>query len=648
MIKAGTSNNWGGMKMSLDKKTIDRAARQMLERTRADGVKTVWDRLEAQQPQCGFGLLGICCRNCLQGPCRINPFGEPSRGVCGADADTIVARNLLRSVAGGTSAHVDHAYEVVEALDKIAKGQIDYQIQDEHKLKAIATKLGLETDQKDITTLAGEVAEKAFESFTNHTSETMGWLAAWAPQERIDTWGKLGVLPRNADREIREAMHQTTMGVDADPINLLLATVKQGLVDGFAGLKLATDIQDIIFGTPQPVKAETNLGVLKADHVNVVVHGHVPLLSEKIVEWCRRLEEEAKAAGAAGINVAGICCTGNEVLMRQGVPPATNFLGQELALATGAVDLMVVDAQCIMPSLINVAQCYHGEIVTTMPISKIPGAHHVPFTLEEADQQAREIVRRAINSFKKRDMNRVQIPEEKVPIVAGFSVEAIIGALAKINAEDPLKPLVESIKNGAILGAVGTVGCNNVKFTQDLVHVELVKQLIANDVLVVATGCSAHALGKAGLLHPDATKNVAGPGLRQVLTAVGEAAGLGEPLPPVLHMGSCVDNSRIGDLLIALADYLGVAVKDLPVAASAPEPQHEKALSIGTWAVAMGILTHVGLPPHVLGSATVSGALTGQPVESLLGGKFYVEADPVKAAEGLINHLKSKRKALGL
>lgn len=250
--------------MSVDYKTIDRAAREMLQRTKADGVEVVWDRLEAQQPQCGFGTLGICCRNCLQGPCRINPFGKPDRGVCGADVHTIVARNLLRSLAGGTAAHVDHAYDVLETLQEIAQGNApDYEIKDEAKLKAVAARVGIDTDNKDSGTLAGEVAARAYETFTNISSEPMAWLKYWAPAERLETWGKLGVLPRNADREIREAMHQTTMGMDADPVNLLLAGVKQGLVDGFAGLKLTTDIQDIIFGTPKPVTTEINLGVLK-------------------------------------------------------------------------------------------------------------------------------------------------------------------------------------------------------------------------------------------------------------------------------------------------------------------------------------------------------------------------------------------------
>lgn len=635
--------------MNYLQKTIDPAAGKMLAKAQKDQVETVWDRFEAQQPQCGFGLTGLCCRHCNQGPCRIDPFGDgPEYGVCGADADLIVARNLLRQVAAGASAHVDHAYEAVETLALAAGGNTPYTIKDAAKLKAVARKLGIETAGKADTDIAKEIVNVAYADFGNHTQATMRWLSATAPQERIDTWQKLGVLPRNPDREIREAMHQTTMGMDADPVNLILSTVKQGLVDGYAGLHLATDIQDIIFGTPAPVATEANLGVLKADHVNIVVHGHEPMLSEKIVEWARKLGGEAEAKGAKGIQLAGVCCTGNETLMRQGVPVAANFLAQELAIVTGAVDAMVVDVQCIMPSLSRVAACYHTKIFTTRPIVKMPGAEHVEFSLTEADKKAEEIVRKAIDNYSRRDKSRVDIPDVKTGMLAGFSVEAIVGALSKLDAENPLKPLVDNIANGNILGAVGTVGCNNVKVVHDSFHVNMVKELIKHNVLVVTTGCSAQALAKAGLMLPGAAEKYAGNTLQAVLTAVGNAAGLNAPLPPVLHMGSCVDNSRIGDLLTALAAYLKVSIKDLPVAASAPEHQHEKALSIGTWAVSLGLLTHLGVIPQVLGGKRVTEILTGKTAENLLGGKFYVETDPIKAAHGLIRHIKSKREALGI
>lgn len=630
-------------------KTIDPAAGEMLEKASKEGIETVWDRFEKQQPQCGFGLTGLCCRHCNQGPCRIDPFGEgPRYGVCGADADLIVARNLLRQVASGAAAHVDHAYEAVETLHLALEGGAPYEIKDAVKLKAIAAKLGVETTEKSDREIGAEIVKIAFADFANHTETPMKWVTATAPKERVETWEKLGVLPRNPDREIRQALHQTTMGMDADPVNLILSTVKQGLVDGYAGLQLATDIQDIVFGTPSPVATEANLGVLKEDYVNIIVHGHEPMLSEKIVEWAIKLEKEAQAIGAKGIQLAGVCCTGNEVLMRQGVALATNFLAQELAIVTGAVDAMVVDVQCIMPSLTRVSSCYHTKIFTTAPIVKMPGAEHVSFTLAEADVKAEEIVRKAIANFGRRDKSRISIPKEKTSMMAGFSVEAIVGALSKVDAENPLKPLVDNIVSGNILGAVGTVGCNNIKVTHDAFHVEMVKELLKHNVLVVATGCSAIALAKAGLMNSEGTEKYAGDGLKAVLTAVGHAAGLNASLPPVLHMGSCVDNSRIGDLLNALAAYLQVSIKDLPVAASAPEHQHEKALSIGTWAVALGLLTHLGVVPQVIGGSKVTEILTGETAEQLLGGRFYVETDPIKAAHGMIEHIKAKRKALGI
>lgn len=629
-------------------KSIDPAVLELLPKAALDGVETVWDRHEAQQPQCGFGTLGVCCRHCIQGPCRIDPFGTgPKKGICGASADLIVTRNLLRQVAGGAAAHVDHAYEAVEALEKAAKGEINYTITDETKLKQIARGLGLEVSGKSKAALALEVVEIAYADLANHSNRPVQWLMVHAPKERIDIWKSLGILPRNPDREIREAMHQTTMGMDADPVNLVLATAKQGLVDGYSGLKLATDMQDILFGTPTPVVTEANLGVLKKHSVNLVVHGHVPLLSEKIVYWAGKLQTEAILAGAEGISVSGICCSGNEVLMRNGIPLATNYLAQEIAIVTGAVDAIVVDVQCIMPSLTQVAACYHTEIITTMPIVKLPGAAHVPFSLENADQAAQEIVRKAIAAYRRRDNKKIQIPNYKRKIVAGFSVEAIIGALSAVDTDQPLKPLVDNIINGNILGVVATVGCNNAKVAQDHIHVELVKELVKNNILVVATGCSAHALAKAGLMNSNGTEAYAGEGLKAVLSAIGQAAGLGAPLPPVLHMGSCVDNSRIGDLVTAIAAYLKVDSALLPVAASAPELQHEKALSIGTWAVTLGLTTHLGVVPPVLGSKVVTELLT-QGLSDVIGGKFYVETDPIKAAQGLIEDIRAKRKKLGL
>jgi carbon-monoxide dehydrogenase catalytic subunit len=628
-------------------RTIDPAVQALCKKAADEGIETAWDRYEQQKPQCGFGELGLCCRNCLQGPCRINPFGEPKTGICGADADLIVARNLLRSVTGGSASHVDHAYSAAQLLRLMTEGKTPYPLKGADKIPGVAAKLGIDRAGKTDEEVAREIALAALADFGNYTEAPMQWLTATAPAERVELWGKLGILPRNPDREIRRAMHATAMGVDGSPMNLLLASLKSGLIDGYAGLHLGTDIQDIIFGIPAPVKTEANMGVLDKNTVNIAMHGHMPEVSEKVVEWAEKLGSEAKAAGAQGITVVGICCSGNEALMRHGVPPVGNFLSQELAIITGAVDAMVVDVQCFMPAITRVAACYHTKIITTQAIAQLPGAEHLPIEPEHADEPAQKIIRLAIEAYKKRDPARISIPPHKSEAWGGFSVEAIVGALAKVDPAQPLKPLVDNIVNGNIKGAVGVVGCNNVKIPQDAFHVELIKELLAQDVLVVATGCSAQALAKYGFLSPAGAKTYAGKGLLAVLTAVGEAAGLGGPLPPVLHMGSCVDNSRIGDLVGALAAYLKVSIKDLPVAASAPELQHEKAVSIGVWAVALGLMTHISLPPPVLGSPLVSQVLTAD-IEGITGGKFYVEGDAHKAAQGILAHIMQKRKGLGL
>jgi len=627
--------------------SIDPAVNEMLEKAKSENIETTWDRFEKQKPQCGFGDLGICCRNCLQGPCRINPFGEPKEGICGANADLIVARNLLRTIAAGASSHSDHSYSAIHCLKLAAEGKAPYDIRGAEKIKTVAARLGIETEGKSDDETALEIANAALGDYCSHSEEPMKWLKASVPIERFELWEKMGVLPKNPDREIRTALHQSGMGVDGSPVNLLLACLKLGLVDGYAGLKMGTDIQDILFGIPSPVKSESNLGVLSTDKINIIVHGHMPEVSEKIVEWANKLEDEAIAAGAAGINVAGLCCSGNEVLMRQGVAMAGNYLSQELAIITGAVELLVVDVQCFMPSITKVAACYHTKVVTTMPVGQLPDAEHIPFTYENVDEQAQKTVRIAIEAFAKRNTAKMQIPAHKSEAWGGFSVESIVGALSKLDAENPLKPLVDNIANGNVLGAVGFAGCNNVKVTQDKNAVEMVKELLANNVIVVSTGCTAHALAKYGFLSPEGAKKYAGEKLLAVLTAVGEAAGLGGPLPPVLHMGSCVDNSRIADLLSALAAYLNVAIKDLPAAASAPELHHEKAVAIGTWAVALGIFTHVGVVPPVLGSPLVSKILTND-IEGMTGGKFFVEPDPHKAAQGIIEHIRNKRKLLGI
>lgn len=625
-------------------KTIDPANLEMFQIARRAGVETVFDRLERQEPKCPYCYTGVSCRNCVMGPCRIT--AKADRGVCGATADVMVARGLLRNTLGGTASHVDHARHVALTLLHAARGEAPYSIRDEAKLRSIGRALGIEgADSMSVRELAERVALLALEEIGATHANGGRWLRMHATQERLETWSKLGVLPGGGMLPILEGMHRTSMGNDADPVNLILGCIEAGIADGFYGLHLSTDLQDVLFGTPRPKFSSAGMGVLEAEYVNIACHGHVPILSEKIVEAAEALQEEAKKAGAKGIRVVGICCTGNEILERQGIPAVGNELNSELVVATGALDAMVVDYQCIFPALAQTAQCFHTKLITTAPIVKIPGAEHIEFDERRADEVAREIVRRAIESFRQRDAGKIHIPKFRTEVVAGFSVEALLEVLSKINSQDPLAPLVDSIAAGDIKGAVAIVGCNNPRVTHDLMHVELARELVKRDILVLATGCAAHAHAKAGLMKPSGYR-LAGERLQRVLKAVGEAAGL-EALPPVLHFGSCVDNSRINQLLKALAEKLNVAIKDLPVAASAPELTTEKAISIGTWAVALGVTTHVNPLPRIMGSELVTQLLT-EKAEELLGARFIHSPDPRESADMLEEVILEKRRKLGL
>ncbi|GFN23349.1 anaerobic carbon-monoxide dehydrogenase catalytic subunit [Thermanaeromonas sp. C210] len=627
--------------------SLDQAVCEMLEKARRLKVETVWDRYQAMLPQCGFGETGLCCRHCLQGPCRIDPFGgEPKTGICGATADVLVARGLDRAIASGAASHSGHARHLAHTLKMAAKGKArDYTIKDKAKLRSVAARLGIPTEGRSIAEIALDVAEAALADF--HEKETpVMWVATTVTKKRAKLFSERGLLPKGIDYEISDIMHRTHYGADADPMNLLVGGLRCGLAD-LAGCYMGTDLSDILFGTPQPVVTEANMGVLKADAVNVAVHGHNPVLSDVIVAVAKEMESEAKAAGASGINVVGICCTGNEVMMRHGIPACTHSVSQEMALVTGALDAVVVDYQCIMPSIATVAECMGTKLITTMEITKIPGAIHIDFSEETAGENAREIIRLAIETFSRRRGKPVDIPQYKTKVVAGFSVEAIVKALAKLNAQDPLKPLIDHIASGNIRGVCLFAGCNNVKVPQDQNFTAIARRLLKENVLVLATGCGAGALMRHGFMDPANVGDLCGEGLKTVLTAIGEANGLGGPLPAVLHVGACVDNSRAVALAVAVADRLGVDTDQLPVVASAAEAVAEKAISIGTYAVAIGLPTHVGVMLPVVGSSLVTKVLT-EKVKDLTGGYFIVDPDPESAAQKLLAAIDERRAGLGL
>ncbi len=622
-------------KKEAEKRALDKTDQEMIEKAMQDGLETAWDRLAKQQPQCGFGQLGVCCNRCAMGPCRIDPFGEgPTRGVCGATADLIVARNLLDDLSVGAAAHSDHGREVLEVLLDTAEGKSQgYEIIGEEKLKVVAEEYGIKTKGKKKEEIAKELALAMLEEFGTIKNKIQ--LAERAPEKTKEMWGKVGIMPRSVDREIVESMHRIHMGVGADYANILLHGLRTSLSDGWGGSMMATDGSDILFGTPTPNTSWVNLGVLSKDKVNLVLHGHNPILSEMIVKAAEdsKMKKLAEAKGAKGINLVGMCCTGNELLMRQGIPIAGNMLDQELAIATGAVEVMVIDYQCIFPSITHTASCYHTKVVATSEKSKVPGAMYMEFKPETALDTAKEIVKTAIENFPNRNPDRVKIPDKPIKMMAGFSEEAIRKALG-----GSYKPLIDAIVAGKIKGAVGMVGCNNPKIKQDYGHVTLGKELIKRNILVVETGCAAIASGKAGLLLPEAAE-MAGDGLKSVCKALG--------IPPVLHMGSCVDCSRILVLGANIAKELGVGIEDLPIAGSAPEWYSQKAVSIASYFVASGVTTHLGIPPKIFGSPNVVDLLTSK-LRDHINATYFVEPDPIKAADKIEEEINRKRKALGI
>ncbi|NND37468.1 MAG: anaerobic carbon-monoxide dehydrogenase catalytic subunit [Gammaproteobacteria bacterium] len=617
------------------KLSINNDAREMLIRARKEGIETVWDRLAAQQPQCGYCSMGVSCRNCAMGPCRVDPFGDgPQKGVCGADADIIVARNLGRTIAAGAAAHSDHGRDILEVFGALAAGDTTgYEIRSEDKLLALAAEWGIETDGRAVNDVAVDLADAMMEDYGSR-KERIGFLDR-LPEQRQQLWDDLGITPRGIDRENVEMLHRTHMGVDNDYVNTLLHALRTSLSDGWGGSMVATELSDVMFGTPTPVASRVNLGALREECVNIALHGHNPVLSDVIMQAAEDPELLALAGdkGAEGINLVGLCCTGNELQMRKGLPMVGNHLMQELVLLTGALDAMVVDYQCIMPAVTDVAKCFHTEVISTADKARFTGATHISFDPHRGLEIGKEIVRRGVEAYGNRVPGRVQIPEGTVEMMAGFSVEAILGALGGTPA-----PLVDAIKAGKIRGAVAVVGCNNPKVPQDHGHVTLTKRLIENDILVLVTGCAAVANGKAGQMMPAAAA-MAGPGLREVCEALG--------IPPVLHMGSCVDNTRILVLGAALAKFLGTDIDKLPLAGAAPEWYSEKAVSIGAYVVASGIDTVLGVQPPIFGSQNVVQLLAAG-LEDVVGAKFAVEPDPEKAAVLIRRHIEAKRDGLGL
>ena len=622
---------------------MEEATNSLLENGKKVGADSWQQRVKNQTPHCGFGEKGTCCRICSMGPCRITP--KAPRGICGCDVHGIVGRNFLRFTAGGSATHSDHGREIMHTLYQAKEGG-NYQVKDPEKLIRIAKEWGVETEGKDIYDLAHEMAEIGLMEYGKPFGVQK--FLKRAPEHTQQLWHEAGIEPRAIDREVATALHMTHMGNSSLPEALVRQALRCGLSDGWGGSMMGTEFSDVLFGTPKPVDSTANIGVMEKDNVNIVVHGHDPSLSEMIVYYANDPEmiALAKSVGAKGITISGVCCTANEVAMRHGIPMAGNFLSQENVVLTGACEAIVVDVQCIFPALGPLSKCFHTKFITTSPICRMPDSEFIQFSAENAGDNAKAIVKMAIENFKNRKPELVNIPNQVQKTRVGYSVEAIIKVLdgvanSQVDEFGTTKPLLECITSGVLRGAVALVGCNNPKVRPDTAHIELMKKMLENDIICIVSGCSAQAAAKAGLMDPVQAKEYCGAGLKRVC----ELAGI----PPVLHMGSCVDITRMLILASELAKDSGLNISQLPVVGCAPEWMSEKAVSIGNYVVSTGLDTFLGVDPYVSGSSEICDLLCSEDgINKWVEAKYVVEKDIDKMGDMMIARIEEKRAALGI
>ena len=630
---------------------------------RQKGVETVWDVQAAYDSglfglteRCSFGSHGLCCRNCNLGPCRLDgediPFHmklavpKTSRSTCGKTADQMVSGMFLQTVLRGTSAHVGHAIHVAKTFMKASEGSKNFPIKDEAKLHSVAKELGINTNEKQTLEIAREVGQKAMEDLVGPGEGPMNFALALVPKH-IEKLVNADLIPQKGTTEtIVQGVHSTAQGMMSSTKHTLMSCLKFGVID-MMGLYISTQLQDILLGVPTPKESKIGMDVLEKDKVNILVHGHFPVLSEMVVTYANKLEEKAKEAGAKGINVVGTCCTGTEVLVRLGIPMAGSTIMQELVVGTGLVDAVCIDVQCVYPSLSTITKELHTRLITTMPELRMENDTYIEFTPETADKAATQIVEEAIAAYKERSAERTFLPKAKGHnLLGGFSVEALIDVLKTLNPEKPLKPLIDLIIDGSIKGIAVIAGCLSSKIQTDMSFVAMAKELLKNNVLVLATGCAATGCARHGLLTGEA-KVHAGNSLRGVLDTLGKAAGLNGSMPPILHFGSCVDNSRCAVLASSIADYLDTSIDKLPLVASAAEHVVEKAAAIYMGVIALGITTHIGVTPKLGGSPYVINMLTRE-MENITGSRLIIEIDPQESAKKMINHIQKKRGELGI
>ena len=615
--------------------TPDPAVREMILRQNQLGFDTTFDRFDSQQPQCGFGMAGICCKICNMGPCKIT--SKSPKGVCGADADLIVARNLLRSAAAGAAQHGMHGREVILSLKWAAEGKLDLPILGQQKIKDTAKAFGIKTERRSIKKIASELADILLEDMSRTIPGDYKIIEALGSEERKKVWKELDILPISAYHEVFEAYHKTGVGTDGDWKSIMQQFLRCGLAFTYSGVVSTSIATDGLFGVGDRVTSKVNIGALKKGYVNIAVHGHLPTLVSEIV---RVGQEEkfinlAKEAGAKGIRFYGICCSGLSAMYRYaGVIPLSNAVSAELVLGTGALDLWIADVQDVFPSIMEVAKCFRTTVVTTSESARLPGAERFEYdhhhsNIGETRELAEKIVLRGIESFKDRQGIPVYIPPYEVDAEVGFSPEYVHKHYGS------MKPLYEAVKEGKILGIVNMVGCNNPKVVYEKCVIDVANALLRNNILILTNGCASFPLMKMGYCNVSGQEH-AGESLKEFLG----------DLPPVWHVGECIDNTKSSGIFAGVAGEAGKPLYEMPFAFSSPEWSNEKGIDAALGFRLMGINSYHCVEAQIHGSKNVIEFLK-EGTKELLGSVMVVDTNPDSLGEKIVADIIEKRKALG-
>lgn len=623
-------------KQDVIEQTPDPAVREMMLRAEQIGIDTAFDRFDAQQPQCSFGLAGVCCKICNMGPCKITP--KSPKGVCGADADLIVARNLLRSAAAGASQHGMHAREVILSLKWAAEGRLNIPIMGQQKIRDTAKSFGIKTEHRQIKHIASDLADALLEDMSRTVPAEHRTIKACAPAERQEVWKDLDIIPISAYHEVFEAFHKSGCGTDGDWKSIMQQFLRCGLSFTFSGVVGASIATDSLFGVGDRVTSKVNIGALKKGYVNIAVHGHLPTLVSQIVAVGQeeKFVELAKSKGAKGIQFYGICCSGLAAMYRYGgVIPLSNAVSAELVLGTGALDLWVADVQDVFPSIMEVAKCFKTTVVTTSESARLPGAERFEYdhhhsNIEQTRELAEKIVMRAIESFEARRGIPVYIPPYEVDAEVGFSVEYVCKRFGS------MQPLADALREGKILGIVNMVGCSNPKVLYEKATVDVADVLLKNNVLILTNGCAAFPLMKLGYCNVSALDKV-GDSMREFLTP---------DLPPVWHVGECIDNTRSTGIFAGVAGASGHKICEMPYAFTSPEWGNEKGLDAALGFRLMGINSYHCVEAPIYGSKNVIEFLK-EGTKETLGSAMHVDVDPIALGNKIVEDIKAKRRALG-